>query len=130
MAAIHAASFSRPRPWRADEFADLLSDPAVFLIAAGKGFIIGRCILDEAELLTLAVAPEGRRQGSGRHLVALFQAEATRRGAATAFLEVAADNGAARALYASAGWAEAGRRRDYYGSGTDAIVMRLTLSPS
>ena len=48
-----------------------------------------------------------------------------------AFLEVAADNAAAQALYARAGFAESGRRRGYYrrpdGSGLDALVMQRAL---
>jgi ribosomal-protein-alanine N-acetyltransferase len=48
------------------------------------------------------------------------------------FLEVAEDNLAARALYDGAGFAVAGRRRDYYGhadgSRSDALVLRLDLN--
>lgn len=43
------------------------------------------------------------------------------------FLEVAADNDAARALYAKLGFVEAGRRHGYYGDGADALVLRHSL---
>jgi ribosomal-protein-alanine N-acetyltransferase len=46
------------------------------------------------------------------------------------FLEVAERNGAARALYAAAGFAAAGRRRRYYPDGADALVLRRSLTPS
>lgn len=127
LAAIHAASFTRPRPWTADEFRGLLAEPANFLIARDTGFLLGRTVLDEAELLTVAVAPQARRAGLGATLLASFEDQARARGAATAFLEVAGDNAAAAALYAGAGWRAAGRRRDYYGTGIDAVIMVKVL---
>ena len=88
--------------------------------------IVGRVIADEAELLTLVVGRAARRRGTGRTLLARFEAEARTRGAEEAFLEVAADNAAARGLYAGAAWYEAGRRRGYY-KGIDALILRKTL---
>lgn len=127
LAQIHAASFTHPRPWNAAEFDSLLRDPANFLICRTQGFIIGRTVVDEAELLTLAVAPASRRSGIGAALLRDFEAEATNRGAITAFLEVASDNTPAQALYRNASWQDAGRRRNYYAPGTDAVVMRKSL---
>ena len=124
LARIHAASFTHPRPWTAAEFTALQTDPANFLIAHETGFILGRTVLDEAELLTLAVDPKARRQGTGATLLRAFETEAITRGAATAFLEVASDNAPAQALYRGAGWHEAGRRRNYYAAGIDAMVLR------
>lgn len=130
LARIHTASFTTPRPWRADEFTDLLRDPANFLIAGEDGFILGRTILDEAELLTLAVAPEARQRGIGAKLLSAFETAAQERGAATAFLEVASNNTPALALYHRAEWQDAGRRRNYYAAGLDAVVMRKVLPES
>lgn len=127
LARIHADSFVRPRPWGAAEFQSLLADPASFVITRDTGFILGRTMLDEAELLTLAVAPAARRLGTGRNLLTAFEDAARMRGAATAFLEVACDNQAALSLYARAGWQNAGRRRNYYGGDVDALVMRKHL---
>ncbi len=89
--------------------------------------MLGRVVAGEAEMLTLAVPPEARRRGRGRALAAAFAGRAADLGAAEAFLEVARENVAARALYAGAGWVEAGVRPRYYGPASDAIVMRLTL---
>lgn len=124
---MHARCFTRPRPWSAAEFAALLGGPGVFLCAGDAGFLLGRVVLDEAEVLTLAVRPEARRRGAGRALLATFEAEAAARGAAAAFLEVAGDNAAALALYRGAGFAEAGRRRGYFGAGADALALRKAL---
>ena len=132
LAEIHRASFRNPRPWSADEIAAILSGAGTFLLTEAEGFLIGRTIADEAELLTLAVAPDQRRQGTGGRLMAAFLTESARAGAATAFLEVAADNAAALSLYRNHGFAEAGRRRGYYrdlpGAPVDAIVMRCQIS--
>lgn len=89
-------------------------------------------IADEAELLTVAVDPAARRQGMGARLLAGFAATARARGATTAFLEVAAGNTPAQALYRQAGWVEAGRRKRYYhapdGTAEDALVLGCDLS--
>lgn len=132
-AALHARAFDHPRPWTAAEFNALLVSPGTFVVGAAHGFALGRVVADEAELLTLAVAPEARRQGIGSALVREFGTQALCRGARTAFLEVAADNAAARALYKRLGYRESGRRKHYYrtaaGVPVDAIVMTRALSP-
>jgi len=132
MAALHAQSFTTPRAWSAVEFDALLDSPGAFFEAVAEGFLLGRVIAGEAELLTLAVAPEARRAGQGRRLLAAFEAVARDRGADSAFLEVAADNAAAIALYAGAGWQARGTRRSYYqrpdGSRVDALVMGKPLA--
>jgi len=132
LAALHGRCFTSPRPWNAAEFAALLAGPGVFLLGDAAGFVLGRALAGEAELLTLAVAPEARRRGAARLLLAAFEAGAVARGAAEAFLEVAADNAPALGLYQGAGWVEAGRRRGYYrraeGPATDALILRKVLA--
>ncbi|MEZ5778587.1 MAG: ribosomal protein S18-alanine N-acetyltransferase [Paracoccaceae bacterium] len=127
LAAIHAAGFTVPRPWSASEIAAVLTTKGAFLLAEPGGFLIGRAIAGEAELLTLAVRPELRRRGMGARLLAGFLAEAARQDARRLFLEVAADNTAAITLYARHGFAETGRRRGYYagrgGNPVDALIM-------
>ena len=120
-----------PRPWSAAEIEALLAGSGVFVCAESTGFVMGRVAADEAELLTLAVGPEARRQGTGRRLVAAFLVAAHGRGAVRAFLEVAADNNAAIVLYLQAGFTVCGRRRAYYRTATgqtvDALVMDRAL---
>ncbi|MFV0292206.1 MAG: ribosomal protein S18-alanine N-acetyltransferase [Paracoccus sp. (in: a-proteobacteria)] len=127
LATIHASCFTHPRPWGSTEFTELLTDPANFLITRQQAFVLGRSVLDEAELLTIAVSPEARRRGLGHTLLAAFETMAMSRNAITAFLEVAADNIPALTLYDQAGWQSAGCRRNYYGHGTDAVVMCKNL---
>jgi [ribosomal protein S18]-alanine N-acetyltransferase len=130
-AALHARCFAgAPRPWSAEEFDDMLDQTEVFATDCPGGFAVGRVAADEAELLTLAVAPEVRRRGLGRRLLAAFEAEARARGARSVVLEVAETNAAARELYGGAGYASAGYRRDYYGPAgarVGALVLRKPL---
>ncbi len=127
MARLHGESFVTPRPWSEAEIAAVLDSALCFVLTAPLGFLIGRAVAGEAELLTIAVDPAARRQGIAAGLVAGFLAEARARGAGVAFLEVAADNAAALALYGAAGFAESGRRRGYYvgpdGRAVDAVLM-------
>lgn len=131
MARLHATAFTTPRPWSEGEIADLLTSPLVFTLTRPAGFLIGRAVAGEAELLTVAVDPTARRQGIGAGLMAGFLSEARARNAESVFLEVAADNVAAQALYAAAGFQPAGIRRGYYrtpeGQPVDALVLRRGL---
>jgi ribosomal-protein-alanine N-acetyltransferase len=130
MAAIHAAAFVVPRPWDAEEIAGLLGSPLCFALSRPDAFLIGRVVAGEAEVLTVAVGPNTRRQGSGRALLAGFLAEAQARLAKRAFLEVAADNHAAICLYQAAGFCEIARRKRYYAtaaSAVDALIFSKDL---
>nr|WP_275116225.1 GNAT family N-acetyltransferase [Aliiroseovarius subalbicans] len=132
MARIHAAAFADQRPWSAAEFTTLLDSPHIFAVTNPAGFALGRVVLDEVELLTIATLPKGRRKGIARGLLAEFEAAALRRGATCAYLEVAADNTPARALYGAAGYVETGRRDAYYqresAPAVDAVMMAKTLT--
>lgn len=132
LAVLHRCCFVTPAPWDAASFAGFLADPLAFLLVeADAGFLLGRAVAGEAELLTIAVAPEARRRGLGRKLVARFLYQAQLRGAERTFLEVAADNPAAIALYESSGFQQAGTRRGYYrtptGQRIDALVLARDL---
>lgn len=127
LAALHATAFAAP--WPAREFSDLLAQAGVFAVVEPDGFILIRQVLDEAEILTLAVRPQARRAGLGGRLVGQGALAAARAGAARLFLEVAEDNAAARALYDRAGFRLIGRRKGYYAGGkTDALVLAFDLA--
>jgi len=125
LAALHAACF--PRAWDAAALSDMLAGPGAFAFAHDDGFVLGRTTADEAEILTLAVAPRARGKGLGRALLQAAINKAKTMGAVTMFLEVGADNPHALALYAGLGFAEVGMRKAYY-EGRDALVLRLPLA--
>jgi len=131
LSATHALAFEDTRSWSADEFRSLLADPSVFHIGDAACFLLARVVLDEAEILTLATHPDSRRQGRAAAALGLFVEKAAVRGADTAFLEVAADNKAALALYFGGGFTEVARRRDYYrrqdGTAADAVILSRPL---
>jgi ribosomal-protein-alanine N-acetyltransferase len=131
LAEIHAASFEEG--WGAEDILRFASSEASgfgLVAEAGggalAGFLLGRFIAGEAEVLTLAVRPSFRRKGVGRALI-----RAVLDAADAAFLEVAEDNPAAIALYESLGFEPVGRRAGYYSrrsGAADAIVMRRALN--
>lgn len=131
LAALHAAAFTQSRPWSEQEFDDLLASPFCFVVGDTTGFALGRVIAGEAELLTIATHPDIRRQGRGRHWLAAFETQAQTLAATEAFLEVAADNAPAIALYQSAGYDDRAIRSGYYqrpdGNRIDARVMGKRL---
>ncbi|MWD26761.1 GNAT family N-acetyltransferase [Aquicoccus sp. SCR17] len=131
MAEIHARAVRGARAWSAAQCAASLGDPAVFLAEDGVSFALGRAAAGEAELLLLATDPAHQREGRGRDRLREYESLARARGAAQSFLEVAADNAPARALYAAAGYRVVGKRPDYYarpGDGrTAALVMAKDL---
>jgi ribosomal-protein-alanine N-acetyltransferase len=129
LAQLHASSFDEG--WSSEEISQILALPAAIGLVAHAhepaGLMLGWVVGDQAEMLTMAVWPRYRRSGVGRALLEAALATVRLRGAAAMFLEVREDNGAARALYARAGFTEAGRRRGYY-SGVDALVLRRNLN--
>jgi len=128
MAAIHGAAMTVPAPWSVRDFETLAEGRNVFIASPfSSGFALGRVIIDEAELLTLAVDPDAQRQGIGRACLAAFEHEALARGAINLHLEVAATNTAALALYRSAGWEAAGCRKAYY-KGPDARIDAILMT--
>lgn len=123
--------------WTASQCAGLLDMPGSWLVLAHRdgepaGFALSRAVLDEAELLLIAVRPAWRRRGLGAALLSAVVDEARGRGLALVHLE-ARDGNAAAALYEAHGFRQVGRRRDYYrgGDGTtrDALTMQLALRP-
>lgn len=78
------------------------------------GFVIGRLVADQFEILNLAVEKDFRRKGIGTQLVNCILGDAGGAGARQVFLEVRASNESARALYEQLGFCACGRRPDYY----------------
>ena len=127
MADIHARSFTVPRPWSVDEIEAHGTLSGAIVLQTDYGFLLARHVVGEVELLTLAVDPDHRRNGVGQVLVNDLLTAAKALKADVVFLEVAEDNDAALTLYASVGFAHAGRRKNYYGGKTDALILRHDL---
>ncbi len=124
IANLHAKCFPA-KPWAAGDFADLKKSGCE-IIASQNGFIVYRTVLDEAEIITIGVAPDARRGGIAAAMLGIVEGELKKSGVKKIFLEVAEDNAAARALYARNGYVESGRRPKYY-DGVDAILMEKNI---
>jgi [ribosomal protein S18]-alanine N-acetyltransferase len=135
-AAIHATSFAYP--WQEADFEQLFVASGTVADGAIEakeehlaGFVLSRIAAGEAEILTIAVAPEWRRRGVATSLLAphLSGLAATR--VNRLFLEVGVENTAARALYTSFGFEQVGERKAYHRTAgaqlAGALVMRRDL---
>lgn len=132
LARLHMACFPPDQAWSPQSFTEVLSDPThlgwrVEVDGRSMGFILGRLIIDEAELLTLAVSSRCRRQGWGEKLIREFVKSCRDKNAIKMFLEVAETNEAALRLYAKAGFRPISRRWNYYPGGLSAHVLQLDL---
>jgi len=127
---IESASFSRPwtRSHFLDEIASRFGHPTLAQLPDGTvaGYLCLKQVLDEAEILDVAVRQSLRGRGIGRLLVEDALAAARERGAIVVSLEVRVGNHDAVALYRRLGFRETGRRKGYYDNGEDAIVMEYT----
>ena len=140
LAALHHRCFAG-EAWDAEAFEALLAMPGChgWLTAEGDGpdspliaLLLARQAADEAEILTLCVAPAHRRQALANRLVRRLIESLAQQGAVALHLEVAVDNHAARALYQGLDFVEIGRRPNYYKTATraervDACMLRLEL---
>ncbi len=147
VAAIEQASFSDP--WSSETFSAALALRHLrFLVAeergdegsasgAGRrrtarllGYAVALVMVDEGEIADLAVVPDARRRGVARALLDRMTGDLTDEGVRALYLEVRESNAAARALYASLGFAQVGRRRGYYQyPSEDALLLRRDLAP-
>ncbi len=123
--------------WRQADYLTLARDPLGLVFVAElevehppplAGFAAFKRVLDEAELLNLAVDPDHRRKGIARALLKAATCELLAHGVSRVFLEVRASNEPAISLYAAAGFKLQRLRRDYYHDPIeDAIVMECRI---
>ena len=117
-------------PWSEKSVAGELDNPlALWLVAMDgeslAGYVGSQTVMDETDMMNLAVAPQFRRQGVGEALVNALTASLKELGSRCLTLEVRASNEAARALYGKLGFTEIGRRRGYYRDPReDALILR------
>ena len=121
-------------PWSEKSIASELENPlALWLVAVDGekliGYVGSQTVLGETDMMNLAVAPEARRQGTGRALVLALVDALTEKGSHSLMLEVRVSNTPARTLYESLGFSQVGRRPKYYvNPREDALILRKEWS--
>lgn len=96
--------------------------------ARPQGVLVARRVLDELNVLLVAVDPTRRRRGGGSALVRAALARARKEALVVVHLEVRASNEPALALYRRHGFLAVGRRPRYYEGREDAVLMSLALA--
>jgi ribosomal-protein-alanine N-acetyltransferase len=130
LAALQQACFPDD-PWSAESIATLAGQPGALTLLALRdgapiGFVLARVAGEDGEIIVIGVLPQARRGGVGARLVTGALEGVQRLGATALFLEVAEDNGAARALYNRCGFLPVGRRPGYY-KRPDGRIAALVL---
>ena len=135
MSQLHMQCFDDP--WSAMSFRGLLLDKAVLTLGIEvqgdlAAFVMAQSVAGEADILTIATAPQHRRKGLAATLIRALVSRLGERGIGRITLDVADDNTAARTLYSGLGFTEDGRRPRYYTAGrdipADAVLMSRKLS--
>ncbi len=124
IANLHQSCFPH-KPWSASDFADLKKSGCEIIVSE-NGFAVWRTVADEAEIITIGVAPDARRGGIASAMLGIIENDIRKHNATKIFLEVAADNIAAKNLYKNNGYSVIGTRPKYY-DGIDAILMAKDL---
>ena len=121
-------------PWSASQYKEEFSAPTRHFVVAldETESIIGYAGVfapggAEADVLTVGVVPNQRGKGIARQLMAQITDWASQQGSTAMMLEVKVDNLEAIGLYDSLGYSKLNIRKDYFGAGLDALVMRLEL---
>jgi ribosomal-protein-alanine N-acetyltransferase len=114
MSKLHLLSGSLTRPWSESEYKILLSTDTIRFFYVENGFLVGRLIGPDAEILNVIVHPKYRRLGKARYLIDKFEKEAKEEGSSKCFLEVAESNSRANKLYQSLNYLSVGKRKNYY----------------
>ena len=91
------------------------------------GYAGGMVVDGDLQILKIAVAPEFRRRGIARELLARIADDARNLGAQSCSLEVRASNEGAQAFYAELGLSSIGKRPRYYSDREDAVIMQGPL---
>ena len=120
LANLHQKCFPT-KPWSADDFRDL-KNSGCEIIMSENGFIVYRIAVDEAEIITIGVNPDLRRNGIASAMIGIIEKNIKIQGVKKIFLEVSATNIPAQKLYENCGFKVVGLRPKYY-DGVDAILM-------
>ena len=116
--------------WSENSIASELDNPlALWIVAedAGKvlGYVGSQTVMDETDMMNVAVHPDYRNQGIATALIAGLVGALQKQGSRCLTLEVRASNENAIRLYQSMEFEEVGRRKDYYRNPSeDALILR------
>lgn len=117
-------------PWSEKSIAGELDNPlSLWLVAVDDGRLLGyvgsQTVLDETDMMNIAVAKEDRRRGVARALILELVNQLAQQGSRSLTLEVRASNQGAIALYQSLGFVQTGRRPNYYRNPReDGLILR------
>ncbi|MCR5194485.1 MAG: ribosomal protein S18-alanine N-acetyltransferase [Alphaproteobacteria bacterium] len=125
LANLHKICFPH-KPWSADDFAELKKSGCE-IVSSQNGFIVWRTVLDETEIITVGVHPDARGTGIAIAMIGIMENEIKKIGATKIFLEVSHTNTPAIKLYEKCGFAQIGKRKQYYSDGSDAILMEKNI---
>jgi ribosomal-protein-alanine N-acetyltransferase len=115
---LHSQCFDKA--WKPEQFAGLE------VIAEGeKGFVAFQTVIDECEIKTICVLPSFRRQGIAEKLMKSLLKQQKGN---SVFLEVEESNLPAINLYKKLGFVTFSTRKDYYGAGKNALLMRTNIA--
>lgn len=139
MTADHVAAVARLEavcfadPWSERSVASEVNNPlSLWLVALEGDCVVGyigsQTVLDESDMMNVAVHPDHRRRGVAEALVLALCEALKQRGSGCLTLEVRASNEPAKALYGKLGFELAGRRPNYYRNPReDALILRKVL---
>ena len=120
-------------PWSEKSIASELDNQlALWLVAVENdtvaGYIGSQTVMDESDMMNVAVHPDRRRKGIAEELVTALAAALKEKGSLSLTLEVRSSNEPAKALYEKLGFVQAGRRPNYYRNPKeDALILRKIL---
>lgn len=117
-------------PWSENAFLYELKNPlSLWLVAEDAGRIAGyvgtQTVLDQSDMMNIAVHPDYRRQGIGEKLISQVIPMLNAKGSKSLFLEVRTSNAPAISLYEKMGFIQVGKRKGYYRNPReDALILR------
>ena len=117
-------------PWSENSIASELDNKLAFWLVAAEGdtvagYIGSQTVIDETDMMNVAVHPDFRRQGIAEALVNTLVENLKKMGSRCLTLEVRASNTPAISLYEKLGFSEIGRRKNYYRNPReDALILR------
>ena len=120
-------------PWSENSIASELKNPLSFWLVAldGEriaGYVGSQTVMDESDMMNVAVHPDYRKQGIATALIVGLVEELRKRGSRCLTLEVRASNETAISVYSKLDFQEVGRRKNYYRNPReDALILRKDL---